>query len=57
MELVLNGFSEIFPLKSTQRKGKEIFSPKQMLQRLAIAITQVKAGYICIFEIIVNKIK
>ena len=44
--------SGIFPLKLTQGKGRpldlatclKILSPKQMLQRLPIALAQVKAG-------------
>ena len=42
-ELILNGFrSEKFPIK-TQGKGFRILTPKQMLQRLPIALAQVKA--------------
>ena len=44
-ELTLNAFkSEIFPLKSSQGKGLKILTPKQMLQRLSIALAQVKVG-------------
>ena len=44
-ELVLNAFKkEIFPLKSSQANGIKILTPKQMLQRLPLALTQVKAG-------------
>ena len=43
---VINGFeSKIFPVgkEEKQRKGIKI-TPKQMLQRLLIALAQVKAG-------------
>ena len=44
-ELTLNAFKTgIFPIKATQGKGLKIFTPKQMLQRLPIALAQVKAG-------------
>ena len=44
-ELVLNAFKkEIFPLKSSQANGIKILTPKQLLQRLPLALTQVKAG-------------
>ena len=44
-ELVINAFkSELFPLKSTTGTGLKVLTPKQMLQRLPIALTQVKAG-------------
>ena len=44
-ELFLNDFrSWIFPIKLTLRKGLKILTPKQMLQRLPIALAQVKAG-------------
>ena len=44
-ELVLNAFKkEIFPLKSSQANGIKILTPKQMLRRLPLALTQVKAG-------------
>ena len=36
--------SEIFPIKATQGKGVKMLTPKQMLQRLPIALAQVKAG-------------
>ena len=43
-ELILNAFrSGIFLIK-TQGKGLGILTPKQMLQRLPIALVQVKAG-------------
>ena len=38
-ELTVNAFkSRIFPLKTTQGKGFKISTPKQMLQRLSIAL-------------------
>ena len=41
----VNAFrSGIFPIKSTQGKGLKILTPKQMLQRLPIALAEVKAG-------------
>ena len=44
-ELVINAFkSGLFPLKSTTGTGLKILIPKQMLQRLPIALAQVKAG-------------
>ena len=44
-ESTLNAFrSGIFPIKSTQGKGFKILTPKQMFQRLPIALSQVKAG-------------
>ena len=44
-ELTLNAFkSKLFPIKSTQGRGLKILTPKQMLQRLPIALAQVKAG-------------
>ena len=33
-------------IKATKEKGLKILTPKQMLQRLPIALTQVKAGKI-----------
>ena len=43
--LVINAFkSELFPLKSTTGTGLKILTPKQILQRLPIALAQVKAG-------------
>ena len=43
-ELIINAFrSGIFPIK-TQGRGLRILIPKQMLQRLPIAVVQVKAG-------------
>ena len=44
-ELVINAFkSVLFPLKSTTGTGLKILTPKQLLQRLPIALAQVKAG-------------
>ena len=44
-ELVINAFkSKLFPLKSTTGTGLKVLTPKQMLQRLPIALAQVKAG-------------
>ena len=44
-ELVLNAFkSGLFPLKSTTGTGLKILTLKQLLQRLPIALAQVKAG-------------
>ena len=40
----LYGGRELFPLKSTTGTGLKILTPKKMLQRLPIAIAQVKAG-------------
>ena len=36
--------SGLFPLKSTTRTGLKILTPKQMFQRLSIALVKVKAG-------------
>ena len=36
--------SEILPIKATKVEGLKILSPKQMVQRLTITLTQVKAG-------------
>ena len=49
-------FAEYFPLESTQRKGIKILTPKQLLQKLPIALAQVKAGNICMFENLVKEI-
>ena len=38
--------SGIFSLKPTQGKGSKRLTPKQILQRLSIALAQVKAGNI-----------
>ena len=44
-KLVINAFkSGLFPLKSTTGTGRKILTPKQMLQKLPIALAQVKAG-------------
>ena len=44
-ELVINSFkSGLFPLKSTTGTRLKVLTPKQMLQRLPIALAQVKAG-------------
>ena len=44
-ELVFNAFKTgLFPLKLAQGKGIKILRPKQMLQRLSIALGRVKAG-------------
>ena len=44
-ESILNAFkSGILPIKATQGKELKILTPKQMLQRLPIALAQVKAG-------------
>ena len=44
-ELVINAFkSGWLSLKSTTGKGLKILTPKQMLQRLLMALAQVKAG-------------
>ena len=43
-ELILNAFrSGMFPIKGTKGEGLKILTPKQMLQRLPIALAQVKA--------------
>ena len=55
-ELVINAFkSGLFPLKSTTGTGLKILTPKQMLQRLPIALAQVKAGNNS--EILLNEIR
>ena len=44
-ELVTNDFkSRLFLLKSTAGTGLKILTPKQMIQRLPIALAQVKTG-------------
>ena len=44
-QLILNAFRRgIFPIKEAQGKGLKFLTPKQMLQKLPIALTQVKAG-------------
>ena len=43
-ELILNAFkSGIFSLKLSQGKGINVLSPKQIIQRLPIALAQLKA--------------
>ena len=47
-ELAINAFtSGIFPIKEAQGKRLKILTPKQMLQRLPLALAQVKAGSLC----------
>ena len=36
--------SGILPIKATKVEGLKVLSPKQMVQRLTITLTQVKAG-------------
>ena len=44
-ELTLNAFkSGIFPIKAAKGEGIKILTPKQMLQRLPIALAKIKAG-------------
>ena len=44
-EITLNAFKRgVFLLKPAQGKGPKTLSPKQMLQRLPIALVQVKVG-------------
>ena len=44
-ELILNAFrSGIFSIKETQGKGLKILTPNQMLQKLPIALAELKAG-------------
>ena len=44
-ELTSNGFkSGIFPIEATKGEGLKILAPKQMLQRLPIALAEVKTG-------------
>ena len=44
-ELVINTFKiGLFSLKSTTGRGLKTLTPKQLLQRLPIALAQVKAG-------------
>ena len=44
-ELILNAFRNgIFPVKETRGKRLKMLTPKQLLQRLPIALAQVKAG-------------
>ena len=45
-ELILKAFrSGIFPMKEKQGKWLITLTPKQMLERLTIALAQVKAGW------------
>ena len=44
-ELAINAFKRgLFPLKSTTGTGLTILTPKQILQRLLIALSQLKVG-------------
>ena len=44
-ELTLNAFkSGIFPTKAAKGEGIKILTPKQMLQKLPIALAKIKAG-------------
>ena len=44
-ELTLNAFEQgIFPIKAMKDEKLEILTPKQMLQKLPIALSQVKTG-------------
>ena len=55
-EVILNAFkSGLFPLKLTKGTGLKILTPKQMVQRLPIALAQAKAGNNS--ENLLNKIK
>ena len=45
----------IFPMKEKQGKRLKLLTPKQMLQRLPIALAQVKAGNT--FENFLNEIR
>ena len=55
-ELVIDSFkSGLFPLKSTTGTRLKVLTPKQMLQRLPIALAQVKAGNNS--ESLLNKIR
>ena len=54
--LILKAFeSGIFPTKTTRGKELKILTPKQMIQRLPIVLSQVKAGNI--FENFLNEIR
>ena len=45
VRILFNAFkSRIFPIKATQREGIKLLTSKLMLQRLPIALSQVKAG-------------
>ena len=55
-ELTLDTFkSGIVTIKATQGKGLKTLTPKQMLQRLPIALAQVKTGNK--FENLLNEIR
>ena len=55
-ELVIDSFkSGLFPLKSTTGTRLKVLTPKQMLQRLPIALAQVKAGNN--LESLLNKVR
>ena len=55
-ELTLNAFkSGIFLIKTTKGKGLKILTPKQMIERLPIALAQVKAGNLS--ENLLNEIR
>ena len=55
-ELTLNAFrSGIFLRKEKQGKGLKVLTPKQMLQRLLIALARIKAGNT--FENLLNEIR
>ena len=55
-ELILNAFkSGIFSIKATKGKGQKILTPKQMLQRVPIALGQVKVDSTS--ENLLNKIR
>ena len=55
-ELILNAFkSGIFSIKATKEKGQKILTPKQMLQRVPIALGQVKVDSTS--ENLLNKIR
>ena len=55
-ELTLNAFiSGIFPIKEKQEKRLKILTPKRMLERLQIALAQVKAANTS--EILLNEIR
>ena len=55
-KLVINAFkSGLFPLKSTTGTGLKISTPRHLLQRLPIALAQVKAGKNS--EILLNEIR
>ena len=44
-ELILNAFKSVrIPIKATKDEGLKILTPKLMLQRLPIALAQLKVG-------------